>query len=48
MTNNSIYQYPSLYDDIMWWKKDDIEFWIALSGIVLILNIILIVKPKKD
>ncbi len=27
MTNNSIYKYPSLYDDIMWWKKDDIVFW---------------------
>ncbi len=31
MTNNknnfSIYQYPRLYDDIMWWKEDDIPFW---------------------
>ena len=31
MTNKSktfsIYQNPQLYDDIMWWKKDDIEFY---------------------
>ena len=31
MTNNknniSIYQHPRLYDDIMWWKEDDIPFW---------------------
>lgn len=31
MTNNknnfSIYQHPQLYDDIMWWKEDDIPFW---------------------
>ena len=30
MTNNSIYEYPYLYDDIMWWKKDDISFWIKI------------------
>ncbi len=23
----SIYNHPQLYDDIMWWKNDDIEFW---------------------
>ena len=25
--NSTIYDYPSLYDDIMWWKEDDIVFW---------------------
>lgn len=25
--NISIYKYPNLYDDIMWWKQDDIPFW---------------------
>jgi SAM-dependent methyltransferase len=25
--NISIYNRPKLYDDIMWWKKDDISFW---------------------
>lgn len=23
----SIYNHPQLYDDIMWWKNDDIKFW---------------------
>ena len=23
----SIYNYPQLYDDIMYWKQDDIQFW---------------------
>ena len=23
----SIYNNPQLYDDIMWWKEDDISFW---------------------
>ncbi len=23
----SIYNHPQLYDDIMWWKNDDIHFW---------------------
>ena len=27
ITSNTIYEQPNLYDDIMWWKKDDIEFW---------------------
>ena len=22
-----MYNNPKLYDDMMWWKKDDIEFW---------------------
>ena len=25
--NNEIYTNPQLYNDIMWWKKDDIKFW---------------------
>ena len=25
--NNKIYTNPELYNDIMWWKKDDIKFW---------------------
>ena len=25
-----MYNNPYLYDDIMWWKKDDIEFWISI------------------
>jgi len=25
--NNQIYTNPQLYNDIMWWKKDDIKFW---------------------
>jgi len=25
--NNKIYTNPQLYNDIMWWKKDDIKFW---------------------
>ena len=25
--NNKIYTKPQLYNDIMWWKKDDIKFW---------------------
>jgi len=25
--NFSIYNHPQLYDDIMWWKEDDISFW---------------------
>ena len=27
ISNKSIYDRPQLYDDLMWWKKDDIEFW---------------------
>ena len=30
ISNSLIYDYPSLYDDIMWWKNDDISFWKAL------------------
>ena len=26
-SKQSIYDRPQLYDDMMWWKKDDIEFW---------------------
>ena len=25
--NNQIYTDPDFYNDIMWWKKDDIQFW---------------------
>ena len=25
--SSPIYQFPTLYNDIMWWKKDDITFW---------------------
>ncbi len=25
-----IYNHPQLYDDIMWWKKDDVDFWIKI------------------
>ena len=25
--NNEIYTDPDFYNDIMWWKKDDIQFW---------------------
>lgn len=25
-----IYNHPQLYDDIMWWKKDDIDFWLQI------------------
>jgi len=28
--NFSIYNHPELYDDIMWWKEDDISFWEAI------------------
>ena len=24
-----MYKNPQLYDDIMWWKKDDIQFWLS-------------------
>ena len=27
LSKKSIYDRPQLYDDLMWWKKDDIEFW---------------------
>ena len=26
-SNNQIYTDPDFYNDIMWWKKDDIQFW---------------------
>ena len=25
-----MYNNPKLYDDIMWWKKDDIDFWLSI------------------
>ena len=25
--NSPLYKHPTLYDDIMWWKDDDIKFW---------------------
>jgi len=25
-----MYNNPILYDDIMWWKKDDIDFWLSI------------------
>ena len=25
-----MYKNPILYDDIMWWKKDDIDFWLSI------------------
>ena len=25
--NHQIYTDPDFYNDIMWWKKDDIQFW---------------------
>ena len=25
--NHQIYTDPNFYNDIMWWKKDDIQFW---------------------
>tara|TARA_Y100001960_G_C14771693_1_gene880505 strand:- start:1456 stop:2232 length:777 start_codon:yes stop_codon:yes gene_type:complete len=28
--NNEIYTNPQVYNDIMWWKKDDIKFWTNL------------------
>ena len=28
--NFSIYNHPQLYDDIMWWKEDDISFWASI------------------
>ena len=28
--NNKIYTNPQVYNDIMWWKKDDIKFWTNL------------------
>ena len=27
MHHKSIYHHASLYDDIHWWKKDDMDFW---------------------
>ena len=28
--SDKIYNNPILYNDIMWWKKDDIEFWLSI------------------
>ena len=25
-----MYNHPILYDDMMWWKKDDIDFWSSI------------------
>jgi len=30
INNFSIYNHPDLYDDIMWWKENDIPFWEAI------------------